>query len=335
MMVVEPCHFPAAVHTGPAGPAPGPESASASPDKSAAAPAAAAGTTAAGKRVPLWNVVYRRRISGNSAPMEQNLEKYLARHPECEVYEGQDLPSYAGGDQEAKRTAALQALAARPVRQLQKRVTLWHKVHKRKVVGNAAPLEKNVDEYLRKHPEFELYDATGDKREQSITRAVERVLGAIVTSVCSAQRSSPSRTQRQRVARMQKPKAGAIGKRRPKTQRKDDVEDGQGVSLLLNIAMGQGPAPISGTSSDAEAFGLLDLLAVATECTDMSAPHAVPAAAKPTVPLGSPTAAPESPPFSPMQGPTQAEIGACKYSMPDLSIGAAHTRASTLGSFAL
>jgi len=323
------------------------ESSSSSPAAAGTSSDAVAATTTkleSGRRVPLWNVVYRRRISGNSAPMEQNLEKYLKRHPECEIYAGQDLPTYAGGDQEAKRQAALQALAARPVRQLQKRVTLWHKIHKRKVVGNAAPLEKNVDEYLRKHPEFELYDAFGDKREKSIAQAVERVLGAIVTSVCSAHKHSPSRQlqrQRQKAARLMRSKGGAIGKRRPlKTLQTEVVDTGnQGMSLLVNIAVQHGRAPLPSTDSlvgvgdacGSPDFGLLDLLAAVTTGSSDGSITSGTAQVKPPVPSGSPSSAPESPPFSPMQGPAEPGTEA-QMPMPDLSIGAAHTKATLAGS---
>ena len=71
----------------------------------------------------------------------------------------------------------MEVVAAKPraAGPIQKRVTLWHKVQKRKVVGNAAPLEKNVHTYLAKHPEYEIYDAHGHEKEKDIQRAVEKV----------------------------------------------------------------------------------------------------------------------------------------------------------------
>jgi len=37
-----------------------------------------------------------------------------------------------------------------------KRITLWHTNKKRKVSGQAAPMENNLQDYLQKHPEIRM-----------------------------------------------------------------------------------------------------------------------------------------------------------------------------------
>ena len=39
-----------------------------------------------GKRVPLWNRVEERKLTGNSTPFRKNLGVYLKNHPEWEVH---------------------------------------------------------------------------------------------------------------------------------------------------------------------------------------------------------------------------------------------------------
>ena len=120
--------------------------------------------------VVVWGVLTRNRAvcsAGNSAPMECNLVRYLAKHPECEVYCGQDAgrPGSGAGSGALRRVGKAAAnapptasSAARP-----RRVALWHKLQKRKVVGNAASQR-------RRHSccsgFFEAFGCAGSPREE-------------------------------------------------------------------------------------------------------------------------------------------------------------------------
>lgn len=98
-----------------------------------------------GDHVTIWNRTEQRKIAGNAAPLRRNLERYFMNHPDCEVFTNQtpQSPELEEGDVSAS---------------LVRHVAVWHKFERRKVSGNAAPLTKNLKNYLAAHPEFEIYD---------------------------------------------------------------------------------------------------------------------------------------------------------------------------------
>jgi len=140
------------------------------------------------KRITIWNKLERRKISGNAAPMGKNLYAYLSKHPECEVFTGQDKddmgmaypqplhgPFLLGSTQETimeSMNASQHRVGDMPSQPhkamftdiTEKRVTIWHTIEKRKISGNAAPMEKNLRSYLATHPECEVY-VNQDKAE--------------------------------------------------------------------------------------------------------------------------------------------------------------------------
>ena len=103
------------------------------------------------RHVTIWNRNECRKIAGNAAPLRRNLEKYLNKHPECEVYDGQDKDP-------KRKHSGIDPITGEKVVTLNEHVPIWHIRDKRKVTGNAAPLRKNVENYLRKNPQCEIYN---------------------------------------------------------------------------------------------------------------------------------------------------------------------------------
>lgn len=93
-------------------------------------------------RITMWNRKELRKVSGNAAPKHRNLEKYMRRHPDVEVYDGQDL----------RLTPEQRSQRPDPPR-----VPVYNRRDGRIYSGNAAPLEKNLAVYLKKHPDCEVY----------------------------------------------------------------------------------------------------------------------------------------------------------------------------------
>jgi BRK domain len=104
-----------------------------------------------GDHVTIWNRLEKRKIAGNAAPLGKNLQKYLEQHPDCEVYQVQDH-DHANNRSGRKRQRADGETAAGD------HVAIWNKREKRKIAGNAAPLLKNLVNYLARRPDCEPYD---------------------------------------------------------------------------------------------------------------------------------------------------------------------------------
>ncbi|GJQ09386.1 hypothetical protein GpartN1_g1177.t1 [Galdieria partita] len=104
-----------------------------------------------GEHVTIWNRSERRKIAGNAAPLAKNLKRYFDKHPDCEVYVGQDLEEFISDETTVQ-------VATSGVATSGGHISIWNRVEKRKIAGNAAPLLKNLESYLKKHPECEVYN---------------------------------------------------------------------------------------------------------------------------------------------------------------------------------
>lgn len=113
-------------------------------------------------RVTIWNSTQQRKISGNAAPMEKNVDDYLRKHPDCEIYRGQDkLPGAVKYDRNGHnnlddKPRRSNNSADKDSNENQRRVVIWNRVEKRKLSGNCAPLEKNLEQYLKDNPNCEV-----------------------------------------------------------------------------------------------------------------------------------------------------------------------------------
>lgn len=102
------------------------------------------------EHVTIWNRLEHRKIAGNAAPLRKNLIRYLDAHAHCEVFYNQDQEG-PGGRSGRKRARGDEACNAGD------HVPIWNKRERRKIAGNAAPLLKNLNVYLTKHPDCERY----------------------------------------------------------------------------------------------------------------------------------------------------------------------------------
>uniref|UniRef100_A0A7S0ZK63 BRK domain-containing protein n=1 Tax=Timspurckia oligopyrenoides TaxID=708627 RepID=A0A7S0ZK63_9RHOD len=128
----------------------------------------------AAKHITIWNRLECRKIAGNAAPLRRNLARYLAKHPECEVFTGQDKiirnqmmqSALLNGSGSQIRTGGVGEV-------LSEHVPIWHTIERRKVTGNAAPLRKNLEAYLMRHPECEEYNGQ-DKESRGENEAQKK-----------------------------------------------------------------------------------------------------------------------------------------------------------------
>eukprot|EP00301_Raphidiophrys_heterophryoidea_P025191 c8399_g1_i1.p1 GENE.c8399_g1_i1~~c8399_g1_i1.p1 ORF type:complete len:315 (+),score=21.83 c8399_g1_i1:1-945(+) len=107
------------------------------------------------RRVTLWHKLERRKISGNAAPKQRNLYMYLMKNPQVEVYRGQDGLPMTNTYDDLPIVVSYTPVVEKPAEE--RHVTVWNKIDRRKVSGNAAPLERNLRTYLMLHPEMEVF----------------------------------------------------------------------------------------------------------------------------------------------------------------------------------
>ncbi|KAA8497653.1 hypothetical protein FVE85_5238 [Porphyridium purpureum] len=112
------------------------------------------------QHVTMWNRVECRKVAGNAAPLRKNLDKYLTAHPECEVYCGQDKHNLGVGEIDPR--------TGKRIEKANEHVAIWHNTECRKITGNAAPLRKNLDAYLKRNPNCVIYNYQDRYLDKSI-----------------------------------------------------------------------------------------------------------------------------------------------------------------------
>ena len=105
-----------------------------------------------GEHVTMWNRIEKRKIAGNAAPLGKNVEKYLMKHPECEVYVDQAGDKTPRSNRKRPKSSANREPVAAG-----NHVSIWNRNERRKIAGNASPLAKNLQSYLQKNPDWEVY----------------------------------------------------------------------------------------------------------------------------------------------------------------------------------
>lgn len=99
--------------------------------------------------VAVWKTRLGMKITGNSAPYRKNIKRYLATHPDCELYVGQDL------DNTLPENFRLDTQTGRRIRLTNGRLALRNRISGKTVTGNCCPTFGNLEEYLIDHPYLE------------------------------------------------------------------------------------------------------------------------------------------------------------------------------------
>lgn len=126
----------------------------------------------ADKHITLWHKTMFYKRAGTAAPMGKNLEEYLQKHDEWEIYSGQDKNLPPGFQYP--------------------RVTLWDTRNKRKIAGAATPLSNHLEQYLADHSDVVVYEGqTNEEGQNSNTARV--VLWNTLVNKKVAGRAAPQR----------------------------------------------------------------------------------------------------------------------------------------------
>lgn len=101
-------------------------------------------------RITLWNTINKKKISGFVAPIRKNLIRYLAENPHLEPYSCELEMSDV-------RTLLHRRNSDKPP-EAEEKVPLWNKFEHRLLKESDEPMKKNLEQFLRIHPEWEVYD---------------------------------------------------------------------------------------------------------------------------------------------------------------------------------
>eukprot|EP01044_Picomonas_judraskeda_P017278 COSAG03_NODE_3219_length_2137_cov_84.679097_4_plen_112_part_00 len=107
------------------------------------------------------------KLSGDEAPEARTLLEWLNQHPEYEVFCGQrskPQPKDGPNRQPARQAETQRETETQSETETQRetetereeRVAIWNKKLGRRLTGNVAPYRRNLEKYLRKHPDCEV-----------------------------------------------------------------------------------------------------------------------------------------------------------------------------------